>query len=97
MLKIRKKIRNNVIREKMNIKNSVLNYIRHKQLNWYGQVQRMNEEKLPRIFLEWWPPGRTKGTPWNSWMQEVTTGMREKGIINMEWIDREEWRRKIKF
>ena len=28
-------------------------------------------------------------------MQEVTTGMREKGI-NKEWIDREEWRRKNK-
>ena len=30
-------------------------------------------------------------------MQEVTTKMREKGINNMQWIDREEWRRKIKF
>ena len=29
-------------------------------------------------------------------MREVTTGMREKGINNMEWADREEWRRKIK-
>ena len=29
------------------------------------------------------------------WMQKVTTGMREKGIKNMEWIDREEWGRKI--
>ena len=29
-------------------------------------------------------------------MQEVTTGVREKGINNMEWVDREEWRRKIK-
>jgi hypothetical protein len=36
------KIRNNVIREKMNIKNSVLDYIRHEQLNWYGHVQRMD-------------------------------------------------------
>jgi hypothetical protein len=31
-----------------------------------------------------------------SWIQELTTGMREKGINNKEWIDREEWRRKIK-
>ena len=29
-------------------------------------------------------------------MQEVTTGMREKGINKMKWIDREEWTRKIK-
>jgi hypothetical protein len=30
-------------------------------------------------------------------MQEVTTGTREKGIKNVAWIDREEWRRKINF
>jgi hypothetical protein len=30
------------------------------------------------------------------WIQEVTTGMRKKGINNMEWTDMEEWRRKIK-
>ena len=64
----------------MNIKNFVLDYIRYKKLNWYDHVRRMNEERLPR----------------NSWIQEVTTGMREKGINNMEWIGREEWRRKIK-
>ena len=29
-------------------------------------------------------------------MQEVTTGMREKGIKNTEWIDKKEWRREIK-
>ena len=28
-------------------------------------------------------------------MEEVTTGMREKGINNMEWINGEEWRKKI--
>ena len=33
------KNRNNVIREKMNIKNSVLDYIRYKQLNWHDHVQ----------------------------------------------------------
>ena len=30
-------------------------------------------------------------------MQEITTEMREKGINNMEWNDRVEWRRNIKF
>ena len=29
-------------------------------------------------------------------MEEETTGMREKGSNNMEWIDREEWKIKIK-
>ena len=34
---------NNVIREKMNIKNSDLDYMRYKQLYWYGHVRKMNE------------------------------------------------------
>ena len=38
------KIRNNVIRENVDIKNPVLDYIRYKQLNWYGHVQRMDQE-----------------------------------------------------
>ena len=74
----------------MNIKNSVLDYIRYKQLNWYSYVQRMHDEGLPRKILKWCPAGRRrKGRPRNSWMQEAKTGMREKGITNMEWIDRE--------
>ena len=29
-------------------------------------------------------------------MQKVTTGMREKGTNDKEWVDRQEWRREIK-
>ena len=73
------KIRNNVIREK-NIKNSVLDYIRYKQLNWYGHIQRIDKQRILRNILKWCPPGRRRrGRPRNSWMQEVTTGMRETG------------------
>ena len=78
IFKNRKNI-NIVIREKINIINSVLDYIRYKQLNWNGHVQRMEEERLPRKILEWCPTGRRKGRSRNSCMQEETTGMREKG------------------
>ena len=88
------KIIKNVIREKMNIKTSVLDYIRYTPLNWYGHVQRMDQERLPRTILEWCLPGRRKkGRPRNSLMQEVTTGMRERGICELEWVDREGWRK----
>ena len=46
------KIRNNVIGEKMKIKNLVFDCIRYKELNWYGYVQRMNEERQPQTNLE---------------------------------------------
>ena len=55
----------------------------------------MDEERLPRKNLEWYPPGRRrKGRPRNSWMQEVTAEMRERGINNLEWVDTEGWRKK---
>ena len=35
----------------MNIKTSVLDYIKYKQLNWYGHMQKMNEERQhPKTF-----------------------------------------------
>ena len=47
----------------------------------------MDEERLPRKILEWCPAGRTrKGSPRYLWMQEIITGMREKGINSMEFI-----------
>ena len=53
--------------KKMNINNSVLDYIRYKQLNWYGYVQRTDEERPPRKILRRCPPGRRrKGRPRNS-------------------------------
>ena len=80
-------VRIQFIREQMKIKNSVLDYIRYKQLNWYGHVQRMDQEKLPRRILQWYLRGRRrKGRPRNSWMQDVTTGMWERGIGNLEWV-----------
>ena len=79
------RLEKNVIGEKMNIKNSVIGYIRYKQLNWYGHLQRMDQERLPKRNLEWYPPGRrTKGRLRNTWMREVTTGMRERGICDLE-------------
>ena len=51
---------------------------------------------LPRRILEWCPPGRRrKGILRNSWMLEVSTGMRERGIGDLVWADREGWRSKI--
>ena len=81
----------------MNIKNSVSNYTRHKNLNWYGHLQKNNEERLPGTILKWCPPGgrRRKGRYRNSQMQEVITGMRGQGINNLDWIDRGEWKSKI--
>ena len=52
--------------------------------NIWNYVQQEEEEEEEKEDLE------------IRWMNEVKTGMREKGIDNLEWVDREEWRRKIK-
>jgi hypothetical protein len=54
------KIRNNVIRKKMNMTRSLLEDIKTKQPQWYGHVQRMEERRLPKEVLEWRPSGRRK-------------------------------------
>ena len=68
-----------------------------KQLNWYGHIRRMPEERKPKRVSEWYSPGR-KGTgrSRNSWMQVIMTGMKAKGLEEKDWNDRDEWRRKIK-
>ena len=38
------KIRNNIIKQKMNVTRYLLEDIKTKQLKWYGHVQRMEEE-----------------------------------------------------
>ena len=48
--------------------------------------------------IEWYPPGRRrKRRPRNSWILEVTIGMRDKRIYKNKWIDMEVWKRKVKF
>ena len=42
------KIRNNIIKQKMNVTRSLLDEIKTKQLKWYGHVQRMEEGRLPK-------------------------------------------------
>ena len=57
----------------------------------------MNAERQSWKMLECYPLGTSrKGRYRNSWMQDVTTAVRENEINRTEWIDREEGRRKIK-
>jgi len=42
------KIRNNIIKQKMNVTRSLLEDIKTEQLKWYGHVQRMEKGRLPK-------------------------------------------------
>jgi hypothetical protein len=90
------KIRNNVIKEKMNVTRSLLDDVKTKQLQWYGHVQRMEEGRLPKGVLEWRPSGRRKrGRPKLTWVEGIRGMMAEKGLQEEDWTDRNNWRKKI--
>ena len=75
------KIRNNIIKQKMNVTRSLLEDIKTKQLQWYGHVQRMEEGRLPKEVLKWRPSGRRKrGRPKFTWAEGIRGMMVQKGL-----------------
>ena len=66
------KIRNNIIKQKMNVTRSLLDGIKTKQLKWYGHVQRMEEGRLSKKSYEMEPTGRKKrGRPKITWAEGI--------------------------
>ena len=90
------KIRNTVIKQKMNITRSLLDDIKTKQLQCYRHFQIMEGGRLPKEFMNWRPPGRRKpGRPKLTWAEGIGGLMGEKGLREEDWNDRSNWRKKI--
>ena len=51
----------------------------------------MEEGRLPKEVTKWRPPGRTK----INWAERIRGLMGEKGLIEEDWNDRGNWRKKI--
>jgi len=65
----------------MNVVGSLLEDIKTKQFKLYGDVQRMEEGKLPKELMKWRPPGRRKrGRPKRTWAEGIRGLMGEKGL-----------------
>ena len=91
------KIRNNIIKQKMNVVISLLDDIKTQQLQWYGHVQRMEEERLPKKVRKWSTSGRRKqGRPKATWAEGIRGLMGEKGLMEEDWKDRDKWKKKIR-
>ena len=90
------KIRNNIIKQKMNVTRSLLDDIKTKQLQWCGHVQRMQEGRLTEEVMKWRPPGRRKrGRPKPTWAEGIRGLMGEKGLMEEDWNDGSNWRKKV--
>jgi len=80
----------------MNVTRSLLDDIKTKQLQWHGHVSRMEEGRLPKEVMKWRPPERRKrGRPKRTWADGIRGLMGEKGLIEDDWNDRSNWRRKV--
>ena len=89
------KIRNNIIKQKLNVTRSLLEDIKTKQLKWYGHVQRMEDGRLPKKVMKWSSPGRRKrGRPELTWAEEIGGLMEEMGLMEEDWNDRDKWEKK---
>jgi hypothetical protein len=78
--------------KKMNVGRSLLDDIKTKQLQWHGHVQRMEEGILPKKVMQWRPPGRTKRSrPKLTWAEGTRGLMGEKGLLEEDWNDRNNW------
>jgi hypothetical protein len=56
------RIKNEHIKETMGVKEKpdIIDFIERKRLQWYGHVERMHEERLPKLIMEWIPGERRK-------------------------------------
>jgi hypothetical protein len=56
------RIKNEHIKEIMGLKekSDITDRIERKRLQWYGHVNRMQEERLPKLIMEWIPGERRK-------------------------------------
>lgn len=54
------RIRNDQIREIMKAETIIVDEIQRRQLIWYDHVERMNDERLPKLILKWNPRERRR-------------------------------------
>ena len=87
-------ITNEHIKEMMEVKEDpdIIDIIERKRLQWYGHVKRMQEERLPKLIMEWIPEERRKrGRPRKTWMEGVQAAMEKRHLEMDQWLNRKEW------
>jgi hypothetical protein len=75
------RIKNEHIKEIMRVKEKpdIIDIIEKKSLQWYGHVKMMQEDRLPKLIMEWIPGERRKrGRPINKRMEGVRAAMKTR-------------------
>ena len=77
------RIKNEHIKEIMGVKEKpdIIDIIERERLQWYGHVKKMQDERLPKLIMEWIPgERRIRGRPRKTWMKGVRAAMKKKDI-----------------
>lgn len=91
------KIRNEIIKERMEIEDSIIQDIEKKQL-MYGHVNHMNRGRLPRMA---WNDNRKRegekeeGIPQNHVRDRNQEAMNDRNLQEGQWNDRRRWIERI--
>jgi hypothetical protein len=84
------RIKNEHIKEIMGV-NGKQDIIKKKRLQWYGHVERMPENRIPKLIMEWIPQERRKrGRPRKTWMEEVQSAMTTRNLEPGQWRNGEQ-------
>jgi len=86
------RITNVTIRQQIGLEETIIKEIEQNELTWYGHVQRMTEERLPKIALKWMPKqNRTRGRLKKNWMKGIKKAMNDKNLNEGPWENRKQW------
>src|SRR6218665_3128279 len=75
----REKVRNEQTREKLGAQETVVQKIKKRRLQWFGQVERMAGKRLPNAALHGHVEGKSsRGRQRKTWMDNVMENLKEK-------------------
>ena len=73
----------------------VLENIERNKLRWYCCFKRTNEEKKPKMFLEWRPPGkRPLNHSRQRWIEGVDNALEKRGTSIKKMEERKKYERR---
>lgn len=85
-------IRNEEIRRRMDMEETIIEEIEKKRLLWYGHMRRMQPDRWPQRIWAWRPPERRKrGRPPRTWDEDVREAMNKRQLEENLWEDRVLW------
>ena len=85
----RERIRNEIIWEKMEGKETIVNRIRKGRLTWFRHVTRMENGRLPIMALHSQVDGRRdRGRPTKTWMDNIIEDLKVQGMDIREEMDK---------